>query len=137
VNSLLSHFRYTIRVLLKSPGFTITTVLILGLGIGANTAIFSLINGVLLTPLPYPNADRLVQIFQPSQEVEQMPMAYSDYLDFRASQHTLEDLTVYYHDAVQITGNGDPERIAGAYVSGNFLQNIRESISIGKADWRS
>jgi putative ABC transport system permease protein len=64
MQGLISHFRYTVRRLLKASGFTITAVLILGLGIGANTAIFSLVNGVLLKPLPYPNPDRLVSIYQ-------------------------------------------------------------------------
>jgi putative ABC transport system permease protein len=132
VNTLLSHLGYTIRVLLKSPGFTITTILILGLGIGANTAIFSLINGVLLKPLPYPNADRLVRIFQPTQNIDRMSMAYSDYLDFRASQHSLQDLTVYYPDDFQITGNGDPERIEGAYVSGTFFTVLGRPFLLGQ-----
>ncbi len=132
VNSLLSHLRHTIRVLIKSPGFTIAAVLILGLGIGANTAIFSLINGVLLKPLPYPEADRLVRIFQPTQEIDQMKMAYSDYLDFRASQHSLQDLTVYYPDDFQISGNGDPERIDGAYVSGSFFNVLGRSFLLGR-----
>jgi putative ABC transport system permease protein len=111
--SLLSHLRYAVRLLFKSPGFTITTVLILGLGIGANTAIFSLIEGVLLKPLPYPNADRLVRIFQPSQGVDKMSMAYSDYVDFCQSQHSLQDLTIYRSGDFQVTGQGDPERISG------------------------
>jgi len=132
VTNLLSYLRYAIRLLLKSPGFTITIILILGLGIGANTAIFSLIDGVLLRPLPYPNANRLVRIVQPTQEIAQMPMAYSDYLDFRASQHTLQDLTVYYRDYLQIIGNGDPERIDGAYVSGSFFSVLGKSFLIGR-----
>ena len=132
MNTLYSHLRYTIRVLLKSPGFTVTTILILGLGIGANTAIFSLIDGVLLRPLPYPNANRLVRIFQPTQEIDQMQMAYSDYLDFRASQHSLQDLTLYYPDDFQIVGNGDPERIDGAYVSGSFFNVLGRSFLIGR-----
>src|SRR5258707_1147755 len=89
MRSLISHLRLTIRLLLKSPGFTITAIVILGLGIGSNTAIFSLINGVLLKPLPYPEEDRLVRIYQPTQDVPRMNMAYSDYVDFKASQHTL------------------------------------------------
>jgi len=63
VNSFLSHLRYTVRLLLKAPGFTVTAVLILGFGIGANTAIFSLIHTVLLKPLLFPRADRLVRVF--------------------------------------------------------------------------
>ena len=130
--SLLSHLRYAARLLFKSPGFTITTVLILGLGIGANTAIFSLIEGVLLKPLPYPNADRLVRIFQPSQGVDKMSMAYSDYVDFCQSQHSLQDVTIYRSGDFQVTGQGDPERISGAYVSGTFFKVFGRPFRVGR-----
>jgi predicted permease len=130
--SFLSHLRYAVRLLFKSPGFTITTVLILGLGIGANTAIFGLIEGVLLKPLPYPNADRLVRIFQPSQGVDRMPMAYSDYVDFRQNQHSLQDLTIYRLGDFQVTGNGDPERISGAYVSASFFKVFGRPFRVGR-----
>jgi hypothetical protein len=63
MRSLISHLCYTVRLLLKSPGFAVTAILILGLGVGANTAIFSLVNSVLLKPLPYTNSDRLISIF--------------------------------------------------------------------------
>jgi len=132
MRSLISHFRLTIRLLLKSPGFTITAVVILGLGIGANTAIFSLINGVLLKPLPYPQADRLVMIYQPTQGVPRMNVAYSDYLDFRASQHSLQDLTLIGADDFQITGDGEPERIGGAYVTGNFFSVMGRPFLLGR-----
>jgi putative ABC transport system permease protein len=80
--------RHTIRLLLKSPGFTITAVLILGFGIGTNTAIFSLISSVLLKPLPYPKPDRLVEIFQPLRNVQKFYVCYPDYQDFLASQRS-------------------------------------------------
>jgi putative ABC transport system permease protein len=129
---MLPHLRYTIRVLLKTPGFTIMTILILGLGIGANTAIFSLINGVLFKPLPYPNADRLVRLYQPTQEITQMSMAYSDYFDFRANQHSLQNLAIFFADEFHRTGNGDPERIDGAYVTGGFFNVMGRPFVLGR-----
>jgi putative ABC transport system permease protein len=133
MRSLISHLRHTIRLLLKSPGFTITAILILGLGIGANTAIFSLINGVLLKPLPYPQADRLVRIYQPTQEVPRMNMAFSDYRDFRVGQHTLEDLTLILEDDFQIiAGDAEPERLQGAYVTGNFFSVMGRPFLLGR-----
>ncbi|MBV8813661.1 MAG: ABC transporter permease [Verrucomicrobia bacterium] len=132
MHGLISHLRHTIRLLVKSPGFTITAIVILGLGIGTNTAIFSLINGVLLKPLPYPDPERLVRIFQPTHEVQEMNMAYSDYLDFRAGQHTLRDLTVFYQDDFQVVGNGDPERIEGAYVTGGFFDVMGRPFILGR-----
>ena len=132
MRSLISHLRLTIRLLLKSPGFTITAIVILGLGIGANTAIFSLINGVLLKPLPYPEEDRLVRIYQPTQDVPRMSMAYSDYVDFRASQHTLRDLALIHLDDFQVTGDAEPERIDGAYVTGNFFAVMGRPLLLGR-----
>ncbi|MFY9989202.1 MAG: hypothetical protein WAK31_30890, partial [Chthoniobacterales bacterium] len=95
MHSLISHLRYTVRLLLKSPGFTITAVLILGLGIGANTAIFSLVNGVLLKPLPYPNADHLVQIFQPFKNHNTSRLDYPDFDEYNEGQHSFAILTAY------------------------------------------
>jgi len=132
MRSLISYLRHTIRLLLKSPGFAITAILILGLGIGANTAIFSLINGVLLKPLPYPHGDRLVRIFQPTQDVPRMNVAYSDYVDFKASQHSLQDLTLIHTDDFQVTGDAEPERIDGAYVTGNFFAVMGRSFVLGR-----
>jgi putative ABC transport system permease protein len=132
MRALISHLRHTIRLLLKSPGFAITTILILGLGIGANTAIFSLINGVLLKPLPYPQGDRLVRIYQPTQDVPRMDVAYSDYVDFRASQHTLQDLTLIGFDDFQLTADSEPERLDGAYVTGNFFAITGRPFLLGR-----
>jgi putative ABC transport system permease protein len=133
MRSLISHLRHTIRLLLKSPGFTITAILILGLGIGANTAIFSLINGVLLKPLPNPQADRLVRIYQPSKDTVTLNMAYSDYVDFLRSQRTLKDLTLLYPGDFQIIGTGEAERVGGAYVTGNFFTVLGRPLLLGRA----
>jgi putative ABC transport system permease protein len=132
MRNLISHFRHTIRLLLKAPGFTFTAILILGLGIGANTAIFSLINGVLLKPLPYPRAERLVRIYQPTQDVPQMNVAYSDYIDFKTGQHTLQDLTLIHQAYFQVTGDAEPERLYGAYVSGNFFAVMGRPFLLGQ-----
>ena len=136
MRSLVSHFRHTVRLLLKSPGFTITAILILGLGIGANTAIFSLIDGVLLKPLPNPQADRLVRIYQPTQDSDTMNVAYSDYIDFLASQRTFQDLALLYRDDLQIIGTGEPDRAEGGYVTGNFFTTPRATFPVRPAVWR-
>jgi putative ABC transport system permease protein len=132
MRSLISYLRHTIRLLLKSPGFAITAILILGLGIGANTAIFSLINGVLLKPLPYPQGDRLIRIYQPTLDVPRMNVAYSDYVDFKAGQHTLQGLTLIGADDFQITGDAEPERLDGAYVTGNFFAVMGRPFLLGR-----
>jgi putative ABC transport system permease protein len=86
------HLRHTVRFLLKSPGFTITAVLILGFGIGANTAIFTLVDAVILKPLQFPEADRLVLICEPYPNEPFGRIDYPDYVDIAAAQHTFASL---------------------------------------------
>jgi putative ABC transport system permease protein len=132
MRGLISHLRYTFRRLLKSPGFTVAAVLILGLGIGANTAIFSLVNGVLLNPLPYPTADRLISIYQIIQGGDQSQLDYPDYLDYRANQQTMDSLTAFYPDAFTLTSRGEPERISGIYTSGSLFRVLQRPFLLGK-----
>ena len=132
MHSLISHLRYTVRLLLKSPGFTITAVLILGLGIGANTAIFSLVNGVLLKPLPYPNADHLVQIFQPFKNHNTSRLDYPDFNEYNEGQHSFAILTAYTDDEFNLSGKGEPERIPGLWVSGTFFKVLGRSALVGR-----
>ena len=114
MRSLISHLRLALRGLLKSPGFAVTAILILGFGIGANTAIFSLVNAVLLKPLPYPHPEQLVQTVQ--------LFDYPDYVDIRSRQRSFQELALYENDEFNLAGQGDPERVNGAYVSGAFFQ---------------
>jgi putative ABC transport system permease protein len=117
MRSLISHLRYTIRQLVKSPGFTITAVLILGFGIGLNTAIFSLVNAVILKPLPFPDPDRLVVLFMPIQKDEYNGFDYPDYEDIRAAQHSFEELAIFTGGEMILTGRGAAEQIGGDFVS--------------------
>jgi putative ABC transport system permease protein len=132
MRSLLSYLRHTIRLLIKTPGFTIMAILIFGIGIGANTAIFSLVNGVLLKPLPYPHAERLVQIFQPFRNFDRLPLSYPDYLDFSANQHSFDALMVYRQEDFNLSGRGAPERISGLYVSGGFFSVLGRPFLLGR-----
>src|SRR5882762_7018606 len=92
----MNDLRLAWRQLIKSPGFTATAVLTLALGIGANTAIFSVINGILLRPLPYPEPDRLVTLWErsPQRGIEQERVSGPNYLDWRAQNTVFSDLTV-------------------------------------------
>jgi hypothetical protein len=96
MDRLLPSLRYTIRLLLKSPGFTITAMLILGFGIGANTAIFSLINTALLKPLPYSYPERLVKVLLPYQNSSADAFEYPDYLDVAATQTGFESIALIH-----------------------------------------
>jgi putative ABC transport system permease protein len=118
--------------LVKSPGFAITAILILGVGIGANTAVFSLINSTLLNPLPYPHPERLVQLFQPFRNFDRFSLDYPDYLDFRSSQRAFEGLTAFVNDDFNLAGRGEPQRISGLYVSGEFFGLLGRPFIIGR-----
>jgi putative ABC transport system permease protein len=110
--------RQTIRVLLKSPGFTIIAVLILGFGIGANTAVFSLIEAVILNAVPYPKPDRLVRVYQPSAKAKFDFTEFvdcPDYLDLCSNQHTFKSLSMSFWTFWDLGGQGQryPERLIG------------------------
>ena len=136
MRGLLQSLRQNIRVLLKAPGCTITAILILGFGIGANTAIFSLINAVLLKPLPYPHPERLAVI---SQETPNSPLSwmdYPDYQDFRRAQRSFEELGVMREWHFDLSGQGEPMRLFGGYVSASFFEVFRIPFEIGRASCR-
>jgi putative ABC transport system permease protein len=132
MRSLISHLRYTIRQLLNSHGFTVTAVLILGLGIGANTAIFSLINGVLLKPLPYPNSDRLFHLYRSFKISNTAPLDYPDFADYCASQHSFNGLAAFDLDWFHLAGRGPAEQIPGLYVSGAFFGVMGRPLILGR-----
>jgi putative ABC transport system permease protein len=126
------HLRYTLRLLAKSPGFTVTAILILGFGIGANTAIFSLIDAVLLRALPYPHAERLALV---TQETSNSPLSwvdYPDYQDFRVAQKSFEELGVMREWHFDLSGRGDPVRLFGGYVSASFFKVFRIPFLLGR-----
>jgi putative ABC transport system permease protein len=132
VRSLISHLRYTARQLLKSPGFAITAVLILGLGIGANIAIFSLVNGVLLKPLPYPNADRLFHLYRVFKNDNTGGFDYPDFADYCAAQHSFSGLAAFDSDWFHLEGRGPTEQIPGLYVSGCFFSVMGRPLILGR-----
>jgi putative ABC transport system permease protein len=114
--TLLQDFRFGARTMLRSPGFTLTAVLALALGIGANTAIFSVVNAVLLRPLPYDQPDRLVQVWHtpPQKSFPGVPIftvSPANFLDWRAQNHTFEEMAAYGFGRYTITGSGNPETI--------------------------
>ncbi len=133
MRGLLATLRYTIRLLLKSPGFTITAILILGFGIGANTAIFSVIVGVLLNPLPIPNADRLVQVFEPRVRNDtKTHLDYPDYLDISRTQHSFDQLAVYDWTDFDFSDQKDPEHVRVVFASANLFEITGMPMILGR-----
>ncbi len=124
LESLLRDVRYAARMLAKRPGFTAVAVLTLALGIGANTAIFSVVNGVLLKSLPLPDPERLVAISETSTDSTSTSVAYPNYLDWRARQTVFESLAARMPAGGVLTGDGEPERITGRFVSAGFFNTL-------------
>lgn len=101
---MIADLKFALRMLAKNPGFTTIAALTLALGIGANTAIFSVVNAVLLRPLPYSKPAQLFQLTETRPEFGEMSVAYPNYLDWRAAQHSFEDISVYRRDDFNLTG---------------------------------
>src|SRR6185312_1554799 len=107
MNSLWHDIRYAVRVLAKQPGFTLVVVLTLALGIGANTAIFSVVNAVILEPLPFSESQRLVAVQGTDVHLGDMhrTLSYPDFADFRAQNRTLESVGIYDRSTSTLTGS--------------------------------
>jgi hypothetical protein len=120
MDTLRQDIRYAFRRLLKSPGFTTVAVVTLALGIGANTAIFSVVNGVILKPLPYPGSDRLVGIYH-LDEGRRAMMSGPNFNDVRKRSQTIADASAIALGSVVLTGAGDPVRLDTADVSASFF----------------
>ena len=123
METLINDIRYGIRSLTKRRAFVATAVITLALGIGANTAIFSVVNAVLLRPLPYPNPDRLVALSENSLESAEISVAYPDYLDWRAQQSVFEAMAARMPAGGVITGD-NPERVIGRLVTSSFFATL-------------
>ena len=113
--------RYALRLLVKSPGFALTSVLTLALAIGANAAIFSAVKGILVAPLPYPEPDSLVRLFEESATTPHFPMAPADFRDYRAELRTFEGLAAYMRNDLQIAEDGRPEQLRGMQATAGFF----------------
>ena len=121
MQTLQQDIRYGARMLAKKPMFSIIAVVTLALGIGANTAIFSVVNAVLLRSLPYHNAERMVAVASTSSGGDRDGLSVAEIEDYRAQMKSLEDLTGFQSQSVNVTGGERPDRVRGAFVTANFF----------------
>ncbi|MFL6589537.1 MAG: ABC transporter permease [Chthoniobacterales bacterium] len=130
----MNDLRFALRQLRKTPGFTFIAVLTLALGIGANTAIFSVIYAVLLQPLPYPDGDRIVILTETDQNQPQISVSYPDYVDWKRDNTSFEQIAVSRRESYNLSGldNRAPEQISGALVTGNFFKVIGLQPQLGR-----
>ena len=129
---MMSDLRYAFRQLMKSPGFAAVAILTLALGIGANTAIFSVIDAVLLRALPYHNAERLIDIFGTNPTGDRDGVSIAEFEDLRNQMRSVDDLTAFQSQSVNLTGGERPDRIRGAFVSANFFEVFRLNPVLGR-----
>ncbi len=132
---MITDLKYAIRMLLKAPGFTLIAVVALALGIGANTAIFSVVNAVLLRPLPYPEPDKLILVREKTATFPIGSVSYPNYLDWREGQRSFTDLALLRRTSVNFAlmgGDAAPERMGGAQVTWNFLSVLGMKPKIGR-----
>src|SRR5262249_36296445 len=125
MESLIQDLRFGARMLLKQPGFTLIAALTLALGIGANTAIFSVINGVLLRPLDFRDPDRLFMLWTDNPIYQlgfhEFPAANTDLAEWRAAATSFEQLAAFQSSPADLSDGGDPERVGGVEVTANLL----------------
>jgi predicted permease len=137
LDSLLQDTRYGLRTLRRSPGFTITAVLTLALGIGACTAIFSMVNAVLIRSLPYGDPDRLVYLFTPNPHVpvppDVMTPSYADFYDIKRQSHSYSDMSVFEQAAYNLSSQGSVERVSAARVDESFFTTLQSAPEFGRA----
>jgi predicted permease len=124
--------RFAVRVLRKSPGFTVVALLTLTLGIGANTAIFTVVNGVLLDRLPYPHPEQLVSLAETLPPFQQFAISYPNLLDWSRMNHTFEAMAAYRQNNFNLTGSGEAQRVKATQVSATFFPLLGVKPVIGR-----
>ncbi|HEV8492233.1 MAG TPA: ABC transporter permease, partial [Candidatus Angelobacter sp.] len=129
MGTLFQDVRYGLRMLRKNPGFAAVAVLTLALGIGANSAIFTVVNAVLLQPLPYPEPDRLVYLNEGNSGSS---IGYPNYLDWAVQNHVFERVAAIQSASFVLTGHGNPELIPGSYVAEGFFPTLRVTPIMGR-----
>src|SRR5213082_2400169 len=131
---MLDDVRYAVRLLIKNPAFSAVAIATLALGIGANTAIFSIVNAVLLRPLPYPDANRIMVLNESSGPGQNYAVAFPDYLDWQKDNTVFENLAATHKESRNLSGipGRDPERISGAAVTRNFFSIVGLAPEIGR-----
>jgi predicted permease len=135
MKTLWQDARYALRMLWKSPGFALIAIVALALGIGANTAIFSVVNGVLLRPLPFPDSEQLMMVFErrPRQNREAGPVTPADFIDWQNQNQVFASMAAYSGTAFNLTETGaEPEQIIGQFVTSGFFQTLGVQAAIGR-----
>src|SRR5438270_1492533 len=130
---VLRDLRFGLRLLLQSPAYSFTAIAVLALGIGMNTAMFSAVKAVLLSQLPYPDPDRLVQLWQTNKRGTQMTVSGPDFRDWRGQNRSMQHLASFDNSTVILAGSFTPQRIRIAVVSNGFFEALGTPAFVGHA----
>ena len=133
VEHLIQDVRFAGRMMRRSPGFTLVVVVTMALGIGANSAMFSVVNGVLLRQLPFPDADRLISVAMQHQTLGQRFVTWPDYLEWRDQATQLDGLAAAWGQAFNLSGGGEPERLNGSAATKNYFAVLGVAAQVGRA----
>jgi predicted permease len=133
MDTLIKDMRFAIRSLLRRPGFTAIALVTLALGIGINAALFSVVNGVLLNPLPFPDPEQMVVLDQSKPNFETGAIPYPNFLDLRKENQTFSAMTIFRGTAFSLIGTGEPERVNGRFVSADFCAVFGIQPVVGRA----
>jgi predicted permease len=133
METFLQDLRYGVRMLAKSPGFTAIAILTLALGIGANTALFSVVNGVLLNPLAYPQSGQLVAVFGKTPGFDHAPINYPNFLDWQRDTQSFSSLAIYRNQDYNFVGTGEAERLSGYMISADFFPTLAVRPILGRS----
>src|SRR5271165_3145180 len=133
MRTVCNDLRYAVRQLAKSPGFAVIAILTLALGIGANTAIFSVVNAVLLNPLPYPQPDRIVALFHDKPNFRTGSISYPNFEDWQRENQSFSSMAAYREmGGVTLSGGGEPEVVIGQMVSASFFEILGVKPVLGR-----
>jgi predicted permease len=132
MTTLAQDLRYAIRMLLRSSGFAAIAVLTLALGIGANTTLFSVVNGVLLNPLPYPHSGQIVAVYGKTPGFDQGPAVYLNFLDWLRQAQTFSSMAIYRNQDYSVTGTAEGERVTGYMISSAFFSTLGVQPILGR-----
>ncbi|HWN11670.1 MAG TPA: ABC transporter permease [Pyrinomonadaceae bacterium] len=132
METLFRDIQYAVRLLIKNPGFSAVAIITLALGIGANTAIFSVVNAVVLRPLPYAEPDRLVMLWETMGANDRRSAAPGNFVDWRTQNNTFQELAATFYANFNLTSDGEPDRIDGATITSNLMSMLGAQAQLGR-----
>ncbi len=132
MNGFLHDLRYAVRQFMKTPGLTLIVVITIALGVGANTALFSVVNGVLLNPLPYPQPERLVTLHERKPNFESGSISFPNFRDWRNDNHTFSAMAISRGSTFGLTGTGEALQLNGEFVTTDFFSILGVQPVLGR-----